>query len=296
MSLLLTVALAASSASLPTCSWDHPGAGAYVGSMAAAVDRYTDIPQPVREALKARMAKHQYDEIAAIRRDSITGRSRYAPELRQMHFGAGQVCGTVTRSRWADSAVERGLVYCESGQCLIVPTVCRNVSRVTRLGPAEAVGVDKDAAPGAPGADPTPRVVASASNPAPELQFEPPGAGPSFTDQADPSAKPEALSSNAAPQSYAAAGSGLGGGFGGPGSVGDGGGGTPAAPGEPPARPDDAAAPPFPLTSPNGGIGEGGICCAAGGPLPAVPEPASAVLTAFGLLGLVVAVRRRRRH
>jgi len=29
---------------------------------------------------------------------------------------------------------ERGLVYCDSGQCILVPTVCRNVSRITRAG------------------------------------------------------------------------------------------------------------------------------------------------------------------
>ena len=44
-----------------------------------------------------------------------------------------QVCATVDRSRWTAQAEERGLVYCEDGHCVLVPTVCRNVSRIERL-------------------------------------------------------------------------------------------------------------------------------------------------------------------
>ncbi len=37
---------------------------------------------------------------------------------------------------------ERGLVYCDSGQCILVPTICRNVSRISRAEVADerAVG------------------------------------------------------------------------------------------------------------------------------------------------------------
>lgn len=134
---------------LPSCSWDRPGANPFMGDVVAAVDRYTDIPEPVRAKLKARMEKRQYDEIAAIRRDSVTGKRKYAPEIRDMHFGQGQVCRTVTRTKWADDTVERGLVYCESSHCIIVPTVCRNVSRIKRLG-GERVAAAGDEAPLAP--------------------------------------------------------------------------------------------------------------------------------------------------
>ena len=119
---------------VPVCSWDRPGANPFMGDVVAAVDRYTDIPEPVRARLKARMETRQYDEVAAIRRDTVTGKRKYAPEIRDMHFGQGTVCRTVTRSKWADDTVERGLVYCERGHCIIVPTVCRNVSRIKRLG------------------------------------------------------------------------------------------------------------------------------------------------------------------
>lgn len=165
MSLVISAAVAASAATLPVCSWDSPGANAFKGDTVAAVDRYVDIPAPVRAALKQRMAARQFDEVAAIRRDNIEGRHVYTG-LRDMHFGRGQVCRTVTRDKWPADAVERGLVYCESDHCLIVPTVCRNVSRVTR-------------APTPPG-DAHPGAAAATDAPPPadgELQFDPPGAG-----------------------------------------------------------------------------------------------------------------------
>jgi hypothetical protein len=129
---MIAVALAVSVAA---CSWDRPGANPFTGDVVAAVDRYQDIPVAAREALKARMAARRYDEMATITRDEIRGEHRYEG-LRDMHFGGGTVCRTVTRDRWASGAIERGLVYCEQGHCLIVPTVCRNVSRVTRVPPA----------------------------------------------------------------------------------------------------------------------------------------------------------------
>ena len=132
---------------LPTCSWDRPGVNPFMGDVVAAVDRYTDIPAPVRAVLKTRMQARQYDEIAAIRRDSVTGKRKYAPEIRDMHFGQGTVCRTVTRAKWADDTVERGLVYCESDHCIIVPTVCRNVSRIKRLGTERVASAADDALP-----------------------------------------------------------------------------------------------------------------------------------------------------
>lgn len=104
-----------------------------MGDVIAAVDRYRDIPATVRQALQARMLAHQYDDIAAIRRDTIIGTQTYS-DLRDMHFGEGRLCRLPSRALWAAQHTELGLVYCEAEHCLIVPTVCRNVSRVTRTG------------------------------------------------------------------------------------------------------------------------------------------------------------------
>jgi hypothetical protein len=79
------------------------------------------------------MLAHQYDDIAEIRRDTITGTQTYS-DLRDMHFGEGRLCRLPSRALWSAQHTERGLVYCEQEHCLIVPTVCRNVSRVTRTG------------------------------------------------------------------------------------------------------------------------------------------------------------------
>jgi hypothetical protein len=121
-----------------------------MGDVVQAIDRYQDIPAEQRARLKARMTQRQYDDVVDIRRDSIAGESEYDPTIRDMHFGNRTVCRSVTRATWAASMQERGLVYCDGGECILVPTVCRNVSRITRLGPGHA-GVPGDGVPGGPG-------------------------------------------------------------------------------------------------------------------------------------------------
>lgn len=235
MSIVLTTALATAQA-VSSCSWNEPGHNPYMGTMAAAVERYADIPAPVRQRLRERMAVHAYDDLVAIRRDSITGRHRYAPELKQMHFGAGQVCGRVDRARWSDSAVERGLVYCEDGHCLVVPTVCRNVSRLQRLpdAPVAGGGGGRDGAPPpllvagpatgstAPGDGGAPGDPLAGDG---ELTLAPTGGGPSFVEvmQFDPATPLVFLGVGAAVVATAAPGEGgwlSGGGGGGSGSAG----------------------------------------------------------------------------
>lgn len=162
MSLVATIALAASSLTLPHCSWDKPGMNPFMGDLVAAVDRYRDIPAATRAKLKARMQERRYDEIVDIRRDGIVGRHEYGSDIRDMHFGTGQVCQTVSRGKWSTQQIERGLVYCEDGQCLLVPTVCRNLSRISRGGLLP------------PAASAT---TAAGNDEGSELMFEPPAAG-----------------------------------------------------------------------------------------------------------------------
>lgn len=125
---------AAIASTLDTCSWDRPGHDPFMGDVVSAVDRYQDIPADVRERLKVRMARRDYDDVVSIRRDSIAGKSkaRYSSAIRDMHFGSHRLCHTVSRAAWSAQTQERGLVYCDSRQCILVPTVCRNVSRITR--------------------------------------------------------------------------------------------------------------------------------------------------------------------
>ncbi len=286
MSLALAAALAVSAGSLPVCSWDRPGHNPFKGDTVAAVDRYADIPAPVRAALKQRMAKHQYDEIAAIRRDSIEGRHSYS-ELRDMHFGQGQVCRTVTRDKWAPDAVERGLVYCESGHCLIVPTVCRNVSRVTRLPLAPAA-----AGTGAAGE------AGTAAAPQDELLFDPPAAGPAAADSPAGST-PGHVSQPAVASAGSPSFAGLStvdpvSAFAQPASVASlppsGGGGNPIYPLESSGQIGSTPLPLVPLNPPDKPFT--GVLPAP--PLAPVPEASTYALMALGL-GLVVMAARRRR-
>lgn len=125
---------ASRAAIVENCNWNRPGVDPFMGDVVAAVDRYTDIAPEVRDELKQRMRARQYDEIVVIRRDAIEGKERYDARISQMHFGQGRVCRNVTRAGWNDTMRERGLVYCVKGECILVPTICRNVSRISLAG------------------------------------------------------------------------------------------------------------------------------------------------------------------
>lgn len=264
MSLIATLALAVSAGStLPQCSWDRPGVNPFMGDVVAAVDRYADIPAATREKLKARMKARSYDDIAVIERDAIKGKAAYAPEIRDMHFGPGAVCRTVTRTKWTATTQERGLVYCEDGQCILVPTVCRNVSRIRRLDKPVAV---------APAQASNVASSTRAEEMAP-LEFDPPAAGPAPETFASASGVPSLGSAPAeggfrlpggtAPSPAAAPG----------GTPGLGNLGMPALP---PGRVTTAEAP------------------LPGDSVPAVPEPGTWAMIALGLLVVVFRARQRR--
>lgn len=139
MSTLLAIALAATVANAPTdCSWDRPGANPYTGTPEAAIDRYTDIPENVRRKLKHRLTYGNPDEMVDIKRDAISGKHNYSPTIRDMHFGKAQLCHSVSRSKWSADRVEPAAVYCADSHCILVPQICGNVSRITRLAPGTA--------------------------------------------------------------------------------------------------------------------------------------------------------------
>ncbi|HEY8708966.1 MAG TPA: MHFG family PEP-CTERM protein [Burkholderiaceae bacterium] len=169
----------------PSCAWERPGHNPFMSDVVAAVDDYRDIPPEVRARLKRRMARHDYDDIVRIRRDSITGRATYDATIRDMHFGTHQMCSSVTRAAWSARMQERGLVYCEGRQCILVPTVCRNVSRITRAA-VEAEHVEAPDDPADKGAV-APAEVAS-THPAAEPPSKPLAAdgSPSFAAPLDP--------------------------------------------------------------------------------------------------------------
>ena len=132
----LTLAALLASQAQAACLWTDPGANRYTGDPVAAVMSYADIPPQARAELAEAVGQRAYSALVEIRRDSIGG-GRFT-HMRAMHWGDSQQCmGDVDRSAWPTDRVERGLVYCVRGHCVIVPTVCGNVARVN----------DKTAAP-----------------------------------------------------------------------------------------------------------------------------------------------------
>lgn len=129
--MLTSIALASIVVS-STCSWDNPGQNRFVGNVAAAVQTYTDISIEERNALQRRLENREYDEIVEITRDGIRGAEEYT-DLRQMFFGQNNRCESVTREKWAAGKKEYGFVYCEKQNCLLVPFICSNLSRVTKV-------------------------------------------------------------------------------------------------------------------------------------------------------------------
>ncbi|MDN2708665.1 MHFG family PEP-CTERM protein [Janthinobacterium sp. SUN118] len=262
---------------LDNCNWNRPGVDPFMGDVVAAVDRYTDIAPPVREQLKERMRARQYDEIVVISRDAIRGKGNYQARISDMHFGPGRVCRNVTRSGWSEQMQERGLVYCVQGQCILVPTICRNVSRITQV-PASAPPA-AGAAPG--GAAPVAAAPAAPAAPGVPVIDNPDALrGGSFTGGVAP---PAVASIPFLPFDYVrtvggiAPPAGMGGGGGG------GGGGYVVPPGSTGSSiivPPTVILPTLPPTGPT--------------VLPAVPEPQTWAMLLAGLALTAYAARRRR--
>ncbi len=315
MSLVLAALLAASpvtASALPSCSWNQPGHNPFMGDVVAAVDRYGDIPPELRRRLKARMARRDYDEIVSIRRDSIVGQARYGAEIRDMHFGTGQVCGQVNRAAWGPEAQERGLVYCEGEHCILVPTVCRNVSRISRTsrppGAVAGASAEQGATPLSSAQGPAAEAgggagaqgLTQAANAAPGPAAGP-GPGQPVATASDLSGLPS-LVGESAPAASAAATSGSAGvpanasGMSWLGSVDGGGVGLGAAGWASAAGlPTDRQVSALPGNTRNlltDGSLPGVIDPV--GAIPAVPEPAGVLLWLAGLAALLARVRRRR--
>lgn len=235
----------------PGCSWAHPGANPYRGDPVDALADF-DLPESTREKLRAMMRAHATSDVATITRDDMVGDAGGYTDLREMHSGHGQVChGNVDRSAWGAKRRERGLVYCVDGACVIVPTVCNNVSLVSRK--PDRVAVLED----------TPIDIEPAAGPKPAPQDTPVTAPPAEAP----------LDFFPMPESPTGGGGGTpGGGGDSPGGGGPGGGGMPIVGGNPPCCD----------TVPVGPTGPVGLPVTP----PAIPEVPTALLLLAGLAAL----------
>ena len=130
---LLAAALATTLSVSAVCSWNRPGVDPFRGDAAAAVEHYQDIPAPQRKVLREKIAAGKPDDKVAIGRTAVTGTWEYEAAIRDMHFGKQRMCASVDRSKWSAARSEPEAVYCADEHCIIVPKICGNVSRITRL-------------------------------------------------------------------------------------------------------------------------------------------------------------------
>ena len=270
ISFVMATVVAATAAS--GCSWAHPGANPYRGDPTSALADFA-MADDTRRRLRALMAAHHYTDVATITRDDIVGQQHY-DDLREMHSGHGQTChGAVDRSAWSDQVQERGLVYCAGDTCVIVPTICNNVSLVTRKPDEHAQAAEDDGPIDiSPSAGPPPMAATAPSNEdsgqaTPEFLPAPPGdSGSSVDDNAGGGGTSGAACC-----------------FIGSGGNGGGGAGNPIASG-PTGTPG---------SSPTGPTGTPPV--GSSPPVSAVPEAPASMLMLAGLAVLLALARRSRR-
>lgn len=109
------------------CDWNTPGQNPYTGKVETAIMSYQDIPLPVRQELVVKYKAGSVTEVVNIQKNNdVPG--YYG--LSQMHFGKGKICEQIDNSMWSSGRKEPGYVYCVQEHCIIIPTICNNVSRV----------------------------------------------------------------------------------------------------------------------------------------------------------------------
>lgn len=141
----IVIASAAGPAVAPAraCDWSNPGADRYTGTTRAALARYKDLPREVQDELGARMERHDYDDKVMIGAVHVQGESfAYADEVWGMHFGSGKMCSSLNRSSLRSE--QAALVYTVKGHTVkghtvVVPSICGNIARARRLGPAASL-------------------------------------------------------------------------------------------------------------------------------------------------------------
>ena len=118
------------------CEWIDPGRDPYTGTVKAAIDRFVDVPEYAKTALKSKIgfSGAEYDHVL-ITKDSATG-EKGSWLFYNMNFGSGRICkGRVNTSGWKEKHQERALIYCAFGECVAKFSVCRNISRAILISP-----------------------------------------------------------------------------------------------------------------------------------------------------------------
>ena len=126
---LVVLSLALPAHAEVACSWNSPGLDPFRGDRMAAVMSYSHIPLQDRLALAWRVRWGKPDHHVDILRTGIVGSPGIDyGDVRGMHFGRGRRCDAVDRSQWVAGHAEPAAVYRRGSTCVVVPTVCGNIS------------------------------------------------------------------------------------------------------------------------------------------------------------------------
>jgi hypothetical protein len=113
------------------CDWNSPGFNPFRGgNIEAAISSY-GFDDVAKRELVYKIQKGYNDATVFITKEDIKSAFGKASNLRDMHFARNSRCtGSVSRTSWSNSDVQPALVYCHKTDCIAVPIICGNISRI----------------------------------------------------------------------------------------------------------------------------------------------------------------------
>lgn len=125
---------------LTACNWDNPGHDPYTNTVSAALSQFS-IPAAHKNVIEAQIKAGANTGMVFITKDGLVSPDRNLSTFMMMTFGKNKMCYGVERTRWADSHYEPAKLYCSGDYCVMIPTVCGNITQVF---PRQTIGEPAD--------------------------------------------------------------------------------------------------------------------------------------------------------
>jgi len=117
------------------CSWNEPGAAPYRGGQQTIVRALSNyyFEEDVIRQLVSKINRVDNDGIVTITKRGLISSTGEVFDLRDMHFGNRKkpCIGAVKRYAWKEDHKEEALIYCVGKDCVAIPIVCGNITRIT---------------------------------------------------------------------------------------------------------------------------------------------------------------------
>lgn len=112
---------------LVVCSWLHPGADPYTGSIDDAMQRM-GVDRRARAEIALKIEAHHADERLAIGARYVESESFEFGPFMEMSSGRDGLCYGIDRYGWVPGHVELGNLFCapDGSTCIAIPDVCGN--------------------------------------------------------------------------------------------------------------------------------------------------------------------------